>query len=380
MADKLLEVKDLRTYFYVDEGELRAVDGLSYSVSKGECVGLVGESACGKSVSALSIMRLIPYPPGIIVGGEIIFEGRDLLKVSEEEIRHIRGNRIAMVFQEPTTSLNPVLTVKRQLTETLELHRGLDRPAAVDEAVRLLKLVGIPDAERRVNDYPHQFSGGMQQRIMIAMALSCNPSLLIADEPTTSVDVTVQAQLLEIMNNLRKQFGSAVIIITHNLGVVARYVDYVNVMYAGRLVEAGPTEVIYGQPRHPYTIGLINSVPVNRGIPIPLDLSTRCLAWTYPGNVACTSSLASLPISHVCPRLSAPSVLAVNTPSVSARSKDPTWSKSEMTTTLPASEAKKYVNWWRPANGNKRGSGRSQRLAHVFPGAGRPVSQQGSRC
>jgi len=276
MADKLLEVKDLRTYFYVDEGELRAVDGLSYSVSKGECVGLVGESACGKSVSALSIMRLIPYPPGIIVGGEIIFEGRDLLKVSEEEIRHIRGNRIAMVFQEPTTSLNPVLTVKRQLTETLELHRGLDQPAAVDEAVRLLKLVGIPDADRRVNDYPHQFSGGMQQRIMIAMALSCNPALLIADEPTTSVDVTVQAQLLEIMNNLRKQFGSAVIIITHNLGVVARYVDYVNVMYAGRLVEAGPTEVIYGQPRHPYTIGLINSVP-------RLDLPRKRGLYVIPG-------------------------------------------------------------------------------------------------
>ncbi len=276
MADKLLEVKDLKTYFYVDEGELRAVDGLSYSVSKGECVGLVGESACGKSVSALSIMRLIPYPPGIIVGGEIIFEGRDLLKVSEEEIRHIRGNRIAMVFQEPTTSLNPVLTVKRQLTETLELHRGLDRQAADDEAVRLLKLVGIPDAERRVNDYPHQFSGGMQQRIMIAMALSCNPALLIADEPTTSVDVTVQAQLLEIMNNLRKQFGSAVIIITHNLGVVARYVDYVNVMYAGRLVESGPTEVIYSQPRHPYTIGLINSVP-------RLDLPRKRGLYVIPG-------------------------------------------------------------------------------------------------
>ena len=276
MADKLLEVKDLRTYFYVDEGELRAVDGLSYSVSKGECVGLVGESACGKSVSALSIMRLIPYPPGIIVGGEIIFEGRDLLKVSEEEIRHIRGNRIAMVFQEPTTSLNPVLTVKRQLTETLELHRGLDRQAAEDEAVRLLKLVGIPDAERRVNDYPHQFSGGMQQRIMIAMALSCNPSLLIADEPTTSVDVTVQAQLLEIMNNLRKQFGSAVIIITHNLGVVARYVDYVNVMYAGRLMESGPTSVIYSQPRHPYTIGLIASVP-------RLDLPRKRGLYVIPG-------------------------------------------------------------------------------------------------
>lgn len=245
----------------MQEGELRAVDGLSYSVDKGQCVGLVGESACGKSVSALSVMRLIPYPPGIIVGGEILFDGQDLLKVSEEEIRHIRGNRIAMVFQEPTTSLNPVLTVSRQLSESLELHRGLDKAAAAEEAAKLLRLVGIPDAERRVSDYPHQFSGGMQQRIMIAMALSCNPALLIADEPTTSVDVTVQAQLLEIINNLRSQFGTAVIIITHNLGVVARYVDCVNVMYAGRLVESGPTDVIYGGPQHPYTVGLIASVP-----------------------------------------------------------------------------------------------------------------------
>jgi oligopeptide transport system ATP-binding protein len=260
----------------VQDGELRAVDGLSYSVDKGECVGLVGESACGKSVSALSIMRLIPYPPGIIVGGEIIFDGKDLLKVSEEEIRHIRGNRIAMIFQEPTTSLNPVLTVSRQLSESLELHRGLDKHAATEEAVKLLRLVGIPDAERRISDYPHQFSGGMQQRIMIAMALSCNPALLIADEPTTSVDVTVQAQLLEILNNLRSQFGTAVVIITHNLGVVARYVDRVNVMYAGRLVESGPTDVIYGEPRHPYTVGLIASVP-------RLDLPRRHGLTVIPG-------------------------------------------------------------------------------------------------
>jgi oligopeptide/dipeptide ABC transporter ATP-binding protein len=230
-------------------------------VDKGQCIAIVGESACGKSVSALSIMRLIPYPPGLIVGGEIIFDGRDLLKVSEEEIRHIRGNRIAMVFQEPTTSLNPVLTVSRQLSESLELHRGLDKQAAGEEALKLLKLVGIPDPERRLEDYPHQFSGGMQQRIMIAMALSCSPALLIADEPTTSVDVTVQAQLLELMNNLRTQFGTAVIIITHNLGVVARYAENVEVMYAGRLVEGGPTDVIYNEPRHPYTIGLIASVP-----------------------------------------------------------------------------------------------------------------------
>ncbi len=237
------------------------MDGLTYKIKKGECVALVGESACGKSVSALSVMRLIPYPPGIIVGGEVIFDGKDILKVTEEEIRHIRGNRIAMVFQEPTTSLNPVLTVSRQLSESLELHRGIDAKSAKEEAAKLLKLVGIPDSERRVDDYPHQFSGGMQQRIMIAMALACDPALLIADEPTTSVDVTVQAQLLEVINNLRTQFGTAVIIITHNLGVVARYADSVNVMYAGRLMETGPTDAIYNEPKHPYTVGLIASVP-----------------------------------------------------------------------------------------------------------------------
>ena len=258
---KVLEVNDLRTYFYTQEGEVKAVDGLSYHVNKGESVGLVGESACGKSVSALSILRLIPYPPGIIVGGEIMFQGEDLLKASESEMRHIRGNRIAMIFQEPTTSLNPVLTVKRQISEALELHRGLNSEASLEETIRLLKLVGIPDAERRANDYPFQFSGGMQQRIMIAMALSCDPALLIADEPTTSVDVTVQAQLLEIIADLRARMGTAVIIITHNLGVVARYVDRVNVMYAGRLVETAPTDQLYGDPKHPYTAGLLASVP-----------------------------------------------------------------------------------------------------------------------
>jgi oligopeptide transport system ATP-binding protein len=260
-GEKVLEVKDLKTYFYTQEGEVKAVDGLSYHVNKGESVGLVGESACGKSVSALSILRLIPYPPGIIVGGEIVFQGRDLLKASEEDMRHIRGNDIAMVFQEPTTSLNPVLTVKRQISEALELHRGMDKEASLEETIRLLRLVGIPDAERRASDYPFQFSGGMQQRIMIAMALSCDPALLIADEPTTSVDVTVQAQLLEIIADLRNRLGTAVIIITHNLGVVARYVERVNVMYAGRLVESGPTDEIYAEPKHPYTVGLLASVP-----------------------------------------------------------------------------------------------------------------------
>ena len=260
-SETLLEVKDLKTYFYTNEGVVRAVDGLSYYVKKGECVGIVGESACGKSVSAMSVLRLIPYPPGVIVGGEVLFKGEDLLKVGEDRMRDIRGNKIAMVFQEPTTSLNPVLTVGRQISESLELHRQLDRAAAQKESIRLLRLVGIPDPERRIKNYPHQFSGGMQQRIMIAMALSCDPELLIADEPTTSLDVTVQAQLLEIIANLRSELGTAVIIITHNLGVVARYVDRVNVMYAGSLVETGPTGVIYAEPKHPYTLGLLASVP-----------------------------------------------------------------------------------------------------------------------
>ena len=230
-------------------------------MDKGESVGLVGESACGKSVSALSIMRLIPYPPGVIMGGEIIFKGTDLLQISEAEIRKIRGNDIAMVFQEPTTSLNPLFSIRTQLSESLTLHRGMDTEEASEESVRLLKQVGIPDAERRVGDYPHQFSGGMQQRIMIAMALTCNPELLIADEPTTSVDVTVQAQLLELIDKLRADLGTAVIIITHNLGVIARYVDRVHVMYAGRLVETASTAELFAQPMHPYTGGLLSSVP-----------------------------------------------------------------------------------------------------------------------
>jgi len=259
--ERILEVNDLKTYFYTNDGVLKAVDGLSYHINKGECVGLVGESACGKSVSAMSVLRLIPYPPGVIVGGEIKFKGEDLLQVSEERMRKIRGNRIAMVFQEPTTSLNPVLTVGRQISESVKLHRGLDKKAATAESVRLLTMVGIPDAEQRSKDYPFQFSGGMQQRIMIAIALSCNPELIIADEPTTSLDVTVQAQVLEIIAKLRAELGTAVMIITHNLGVVARYVDRLNVMYAGRLVESGPTEVIYAEPKHPYTLGLLASVP-----------------------------------------------------------------------------------------------------------------------
>jgi len=257
----LLEVKDLRTYFYTEEGIVKAVDGITYDVKEGETAALVGESGCGKSVSALSLLRLIPIPPGRIVSGEVIFQGEDLLGMSEDEIRHVRGNRISMVFQEPMTSLNPVLTIGKQLTEALELHLKLDKEAAMRRAVQLLEMVGVAEAQRRVADYPHQFSGGMRQRVMIAMALSCNPKLLIADEPTTALDVTIQAQVLEVMARLSRELGTAVIIITHNLGVVARYADRVNVMYAGKIIEASTSANVYGDPRHPYTLGLLRSVP-----------------------------------------------------------------------------------------------------------------------
>jgi oligopeptide transport system ATP-binding protein len=257
----LLQVRNLKTQFHTEEGIVRAVDGVSYDVEEGETLGLVGESGCGKSVSALSILRLIPNPPGKIVDGEIIFEGEDILKMDEEEVRHIRGNRIAMIFQEPMTSLNPVLTIGRQLTEALELHLKMDGSAARKRAAELLEMVGIPAAASRLNDYPHQYSGGMRQRVMIAMAMSCNPKLLLADEPTTALDVTIQAQILEIMARLSRELGTAVVIITHNLGVVARYADRVNVMYAGKVVETAAAPELYANPRHPYTIGLLKSVP-----------------------------------------------------------------------------------------------------------------------
>ena len=258
---RLLEARELATHFYTADGVVKAVDGVSYELEEGETLGLVGESGCGKSVSALSIMRLIAWPPGRIVGGQVLFEGEDLLELEDAGIRRIRGNKIAMVFQEPMTSLNPVLTIGRQITETLELHLRMDRRSAKRRAAELLQIVGISDAERRLSQYPHQFSGGMRQRIMIAMALSCNPKLLIADEPTTALDVTIQAQILELMKTLCRDFGTALIIITHNLGVVARYADRVNVMYAGTIVERGTARDIYGDPRHPYTLGLLRSVP-----------------------------------------------------------------------------------------------------------------------
>ncbi len=257
----LLEVKGLRTYFFGFEGTVKAVDGVSFDVNEGETLGLVGESGCGKSVSALSILRLIPNPPGEIVDGEVFFEGRDLLELSDEEIRKVRGNRIAMIFQEPMTSLNPVLTIGRQISEPMEVHRNLPLKEALVKAKELLGKVQIADAGTRVRDYPHQFSGGMRQRAMIAMGLGCNPRLIIADEPTTALDVTVQAQLLELLKNLTRDFSMALIIITHNLGVVARYADRVNVMYAGKIVEKGRSRDIYENPMHPYTIGLMASVP-----------------------------------------------------------------------------------------------------------------------
>jgi oligopeptide transport system ATP-binding protein len=258
---RLLEIRNLVTQFFTTDGVVKAVDGISYGIDKGEVVGVVGESGCGKSVHALSIMRLVAYPPGRIVGGEIVFEGEDLLQMNDKDMRHIRGNRIAMVFQEPMTSLNPVLTIGRQLTETLELHQHMNRRQANEKAAELLHTVGIPDAESRLRDYPHQFSGGMRQRVMIAMALSCNPALIIADEPTTALDVTIQAQILELMQELGKTYGTAMIIITHNLGVVARYAQRVVVMYAGKIIESGTAEQIYLHPKHPYTLALLNSVP-----------------------------------------------------------------------------------------------------------------------
>ncbi len=261
MAESLLKVRGLRTHFYTEEGVVNAVDGVSFDVQPGEILGLVGESGCGKTVSALSILRLIPTPPGKIVSGEISFDGEDLAKMDEAEIRHIRGNKIAMIFQEPMTSLNPVLTIGRQITETLELHLKMDRQSAIQRAIELLEMVGIPEARTRIQDYPHQFSGGMRQRVMIAMALSCNPKLLLADEPTTALDVTIQAQILELLTRLTRELGTAVIIITHNLGVVARYADRVNVMYAGKIVEQARALDLYHQPRHPYTLGLLKSVP-----------------------------------------------------------------------------------------------------------------------
>ena len=257
----LLEIKDLQTQFFTQGRIIKAVDRVSYGIEEGETLAVVGESGCGKSVTALSVMGLIPWPPGKIIGGQVLYRGRDLLGMKPNDLRQIRGKEISMVFQEPMTSLNPVLTIERQLTETVESHLDLTRKQARHRSIEVLTQVGISDPERRLNQYPHQFSGGMRQRVMIAMALICKPHLILADEPTTALDVTIQAQILALMKDLSKQYGAAMILITHNLGVVARYADRVNVMYAGKIIEQSTALEIYGNPKHPYTIGLLNSVP-----------------------------------------------------------------------------------------------------------------------
>jgi oligopeptide transport system ATP-binding protein len=259
----VLTVENLKTQFKTESGIVKAVDGVSYYIDENEIIGIVGESGCGKSVTQLSVLQLIASPPGEIVSGKVIFEGKNLLEYSPKspEMYGVRGGKIAMIFQEPMTSLNPVLTINRQLTEMLEMHLDHSRDAARMRAVELLRLVGIPAPEKRIDDYPYQFSGGMRQRVMIAMALSCNPKVIIADEPTTAVDVTTQAQLLELMKSMVREFKTSLIIVTHNLGVVARYAQRIYVMYAGRVVESGTTKDLFSRPRHPYTMGLLKSVP-----------------------------------------------------------------------------------------------------------------------
>ncbi|HEV8457043.1 MAG TPA: ABC transporter ATP-binding protein [Methylomirabilota bacterium] len=280
MAERLLDVKNLKTYFFTDEGVVRAVDGVDLHIDKGETLGVVGESGCGKSVTALSIMKLIPQPPGKIVEGEILYNGVSLVNLPPNKMRKIRGKEISMVFQEPRTSLNPVFTCGEQIAEALRLHEGLGRREAMDKTVEMLKLVHIPNAERRVKEYPHQLSGGMRQRIMIAMALSCNPKLLIADEPTTALDVTIQAQILELLNELKAKLKMAVMLITHDMGVIAETAQRVVVMYAAKVAEEAPVGELFKEPLHPYTQGLLRSIPR-----IDLAATERRRLETIPGTV-----------------------------------------------------------------------------------------------
>lgn len=261
MIENVLEIKDLKTYFYTPDGIVKAVDGINLSVKRGSILGIVGESGCGKSMTAMSILNLVPQPPGKIVSGEILYEGRDILKLKEPEMRAIRGAKISMIFQEPMTALNPVFTVGEQIAEALRVHKGMNRREALDKAAELLSLVNIPSARDRIKDYPHQLSGGMRQRVMIAMAISCSPSIVIADEPTTALDVTVQAQVLDLLKQLMKKIGMSMILITHDLGVIAEAANDVAVMYAGRIVEYTSTEGLFAAPTHPYTEGLLNSIP-----------------------------------------------------------------------------------------------------------------------
>jgi oligopeptide transport system ATP-binding protein len=276
LSDYLLEIRNLSTRFYTQDGVVKAVNGISYSIEPGDTLGIVGESGCGKSVSMLSVMRLIPDPPGRIEDGEVIFNGRDLLKINDNEMRRVRGAEIAMIFQDPMTSLNPVLTIGFQIGEAIKLHQGANNKQARAQSAELLTLAGIPNAEERLDDYPHQFSGGMRQRAMIAMGLSCNPSLLIADEPTTALDVTIQAQIIDLVKRLQEDLGMAVIWITHDLGVVARLTQRVIVMYAGYIIEDAVVKELYGTPRHPYTIGLLGSLP-------RLDAAPGTKLFSIPG-------------------------------------------------------------------------------------------------
>jgi len=274
--ETVLEVKNLRTHFFTDDGVVKAVDDVSFSLCKGEVIGIVGESGSGKSVTNLSVMKLVQMPPGKIMGGEVIFKGEDILKMNEKQLRQLRGAKISMIFQDPMTSLNPFLRVSTQMIETLQLHQKLDKKQARQKAIEMLTMAGIPAAEERIDSYPHQFSGGMCQRVMIAMGLSCNPEILIADEPTSALDVTIQAQILDLMKDLTEKLGTAVILITHSLGVVAGMCDTIYVMYAGRVVERGTAEDIFENPQHPYTRGLIKSVP-------RLDKRNRERLFSIPG-------------------------------------------------------------------------------------------------
>ena len=280
MAERLLDVKNLKTYFFTDEGVVRAVDGVDLYIDQGETLGVVGESGCGKSVTALSIMRLIPQPPGKIVEGQILYNGLDLVTIPANRLRKIRGKEISMVFQEPMTSLNPVFTCGEQIAEALRLHEGLGRRDAMDKTVEMLKVVHIPNAERRVKEYPHQLSGGMRQRVMIAMALSCSPNLLIADEPTTALDVTIQAQILELLNELKSKLKMAVMLITHDMGVIAETAQRVVVMYAAKVAEEAPVGDLFKEPLHPYTQGLLRSIPR-----IDLAATEHLRLETIPGTV-----------------------------------------------------------------------------------------------
>jgi oligopeptide/dipeptide ABC transporter ATP-binding protein len=269
--ERMLEVRALQTYFFTEDGVVKAVDGVDFYVNRGEVLGLVGESGCGKSVTSFSVMRLVGIP-GKVVGGEVFFDGRDLLKLSENEMMHIRGNRISMIFQQPTSCLNPVFKVGDQISEVLDIHQSLGREKGWARAVELLKMVGIPEAEKRAHAYPHELSGGMAQRVMIAMALACIPELLIADEPTTALDVTIQAQILDLLRDMRSQMDTAIILITHDLGIVAEMCERVSVMYAGQIVEESDTETIFAEPKHPYTMGLIGSIPILGVVKDQLDV------------------------------------------------------------------------------------------------------------